>query len=267
MEDTNAQLEDLLASLAVLTDHNEQMLEKQEQQGVASAEQQAKQAALISDFLEQVTRLQNKEKLLTDETITSIRESINQAFARNAADYHSQINKVFTKHINIASDELKEQVQAIEHQSEELSNRAKVAKNDFEDYVKALIFNEDLYRNESFKLKQEVGKTLQEVSEGTRERLDALSAEYASKLSTKTALVLSSACFSVLLFSFFAAWLFIPSKSDIADRRGKYMAMGNAQLFDNLQQNKDGVYARIDRSTCYDAKGKFAMTVTYCKFD
>lgn len=262
MDDTSAQLEDLLAALATLTEHNEQMLEKLKQQGVASAEQYTKQSQLTDSVIEQLKQIQSKDELLTDKTINSIQRAVNQVFAQNKEDYHEKINQAFTEHISHASKQLARQVEIMRGYNEQLSTQTKVAKKDFDGYVKALVFNEDSYRTESAKLKREVGKTLDEVTEGAREQLDALAADFASQLSTKTTLVLGAVCFSLILLTFFIAWVFIPSKSQIAERRANYVMLERYNVADNVVQGKDGYYADVIGSTCVKAKDNH----TYCKF-
>ena len=262
MDDTSAQLEDLLAALAVLTEHNEQMLEKLQQQGVASAEQYTKQSELTNSVIKHFEQLQAKEKYLAKETIASIQQSVNEVFAQNKADYHKQINRAFTEHISHASQQLSKQVEIIKSYNEQLSTQTKVAKKDFDGYVKALVFNEDSYRTESAKLKREVGNTLEQVSEATRERLDALAADFASQLSTKTTLVLGAVCFSLILLTFFIAWVFIPSKAEIAERRANYVMLERYNVAKDVVKGEDGYYADIVSSTCFKAKDGH----TYCKF-
>lgn len=262
MDDTSAQLEDLLAALATLTEHNEQMLEKLQQQGVASAEQYIKQSELTNSVIEHLKQIQSKDELLTNKTIDSIQTAVDKVFAKNKADYHEKINEAFTQHISRASKALLEEVRVIQHHNQELSTNAKLARKDFEGYVNALVFNEDAYRTESAKLKKQVGSTLQEVSEGAKEQLDALAVDFTTQLSTKVSLVLAAICFSIMIFSFLIAWLFIPSKAEIAERRENYELLKQYNVADNVVKGDDGYYAEVIGSTCFKAKNGS----TYCKF-
>lgn len=265
----NTQMEDLLTALATLTEHNQQILDQLERQGQANSEQYAQQVQLTNSIMAHFEQLQNKERLLTEKTIASIQQGIDEAFAKNKESYHEKINQAFTDHVDHASLALQKQVEVCKRHNHDLTEHIKLADMTFRDYVTAIAFNEATYRTESEKLKAKVGNTLKEVSDTSREQLEGLTDELSKKLSTKFAIVLGSVCFFVLLATLFMAWLLIPSKAEIAKRQAIHDELSHAQVLDNIQKADDGYYAEVDTSNCYTVENSFKVKTLdrkFCKF-
>lgn len=73
----------------------------------------------------------------------------------------------------------------------------------------------------------------------------------------------------VLALASGAAWLFIPSKSEIAERRADYQYLEKAGVAHNIVKvsGQDSHYARIDPKDCFeDEKSSFYSQSKLCKF-
>jgi hypothetical protein len=73
----------------------------------------------------------------------------------------------------------------------------------------------------------------------------------------------------VLALASGAAWLFIPSKSEIAKRQDDYQYLEKAGVAHNIVKisGQDGHYARIDPKDCFeDEKSSFYSQSKLCKF-
>ena len=262
MDNTNIQLEDLLSALATLTDHNEALLKQREQLDTASTARANETADLIKQLTAQLKEYQNKDKHLTDKTLEGIQSAISTVFQQNKKDYHEAINKGFTAHIEQAASELTKVTNSISQQLIQLEKDAKQTQREFEARNTTILAYEDSYKTQSEKLKQNVSNTLQAVSNSTQTHLEALSDEYIKQLTWKTSFMLGGVCLIILLLTLFIAWLFIPSKAEIADRRANYVMLERYDIADNVVKGKDGYYADVKKSTCFTAKdGNF-----YCKF-
>jgi len=262
MDNTNIQLEDLLSALATLTDHNEALLKQREQLDTASTARANETADLIKQLTAQLKEYQNKDKHLTDKTLEGIQRAISTVFQQNKKDYHEAINKGFTAHIEQAASELTKVTDSISQQLMQLEKDAKQTQREFEARNTSILAYEDSYKTQSDKLKQNVSNTLQAVSNSTQTHLEALSDEYIKQLTWKTGFMLGGVCLFILLLTFFIAWLFIPSKAEIADRRTDYEMLERYDIADNVFKGEDGYYADVQKSTCFTAKdGNF-----YCKF-
>lgn len=262
MDNTNIQLEDLLTALATLTEHNQALLEQREQLDVASTARANETADLIKQLTSQLKEYQEKEKMLTDETLEGIQRALSTVFKQNQESYHKAINKGFTTHIKQLTIELSQVSSSIKQQLQQLQEDARRTQKEFEYRNTSILAYEDSYKTQSDKLKQNVANTLKEVSNSTKTHLEALSDEYVSQLTWKTGLILGGVCLFIILLTFFIAWLFIPSKSEIAERRANYVMLERYDIADNVVKGKDGYYADVKKSTCFTAKdGNF-----YCKF-
>lgn len=262
MDNTNTQLEDLLTALATLTEHNEALLKQREQLDTASTARANETADLISQLTAQLKEYQDKEKILTDETVTALKTAVSNAFKQNQADYHKAINNGFTTHIEQATLELQQVTSRISEQLRQLEEDAKKTQREFESRNTSILAYEDSYKTQSDKLKQNVANTLQTVSNSTQTHLEALSDEYVSQLTWKTGLMLGAICLFLILLTFFIAWLFIPSKAEIAERRADYALLERYSLADNVVKGNDGYYADVQKSSCFTGKdGHF-----YCKY-
>lgn len=262
MDNTNTQLEDLLTALATLTEHNQALLEQREQLDTASTARANETADLIKQLTEQLKEYQAKDKHLTDATLIALQKAINDVFRQNQQDYRNAINKGFTTHIEQATLELQQVSSRISQQLTQLEKDAQRTQREFESRNSSILAYEDSYKTQSDKLKQNVSNTLQAVSNSTQTHLEALSDEYIKQLTWKTGFMLGGVCLFILLLTFFIAWLFIPSKAEIAERRANYVMLERYDVADNIVKGKDGYYADVKRSTCFTAKdGNF-----YCKF-
>jgi len=70
-----------------------------------------------------------------------------------------------------------------------------------------------------------------------------------------------------MLLTFGSAWLFVPSKAEIIQRKAEYNALDDAQLFNKVIQADGGYYAEVDTTKCRnDFKSKIFSNPTWCKF-
>ena len=100
MDNTNIQLEDLLTALATLTEHNQALLEQREQLDVASTARANETADLIKQLTAQLKEYQEKEKMLTDETLEGIQRALSTVFKQNQESYHKAINRALQLTLN-----------------------------------------------------------------------------------------------------------------------------------------------------------------------
>ena len=242
--DLSISLEDLLITLQTYT----KKIDKQLIDSSNLNHAHSKQAQDIADWARQLTSLlktyQNKEVLLQSDFVSAINKEIERVFEANEESYHKRIDEGFTKHVTDASDEF---------------------------LKKTKLLNKDLGRIQTSvtSVASNLDDTKDKIAElnvdASKQMLDNVKREFGRQL----ILTLVVVVVVVLALASGAAWLFIPSKSEIAERRADYQYLEKAGVAHNIVKvsGQDGHYARIDPKDCFeDEKSSFYSKSKLCKF-
>ena len=242
--DLSISLEDLLITLQTYT----KKIDKQLIDSSNLNHAHSKQAQDIADWARQLTSLlktyQNKEVLLQSDFVSAINKEIERVFEANEESYHKRIDEGFTKHVTDASDEF---------------------------LKKTKLLNKDLVKIQTSvtSVASNLDDTKDKIAElnidASKQMLDNVKREFGRQL----ILTLVVVVVVVLALASGAAWLFIPSKSEIAERRADYQYLEKAGVAHNIVKvsGQDGHYARIDPKDCFeDEKSSFYSKSKLCKF-
>ena len=242
--DLSIQLEDLLLALETYT----KKIDKQLIDSSNLHHAHYKQAQDIANWAKALTSLlktyQNKETLLQTEFVEAINKEIATVFKNNEDNYHKRIDEGFTKHITDASDTFLK--------TTNLLNRDLVK---IQTSVTSVASNLDDTKDKIAELNVDASKQM----------LDNVKREFGRQL----ILTLVVMVVVVLALASGAAWLFIPSKSEIAKRQDDYQYLEKAGVAHNIVKisGQDGHYARIDPKDCFeDEKSLFYSKSKLCKF-
>lgn len=242
--DLSIQLEDLLLALETYT----KRIDKQLIDSSNLNHAHYKQAQDIANWAKALTSLlktyQNKETLLQSDFIAAINKEIATVFKTNEDSYHKRIDEGFTKHITDAGDEFSKKTKQLNKDLEKIQTS-----------VTSVASNLDDTKNKIAKLNADASKQM----------LDNVKQEFGRQL----ILTLVVMVVVVLALASGAAWLFIPSKSEIAKRQDDYQYLEKAGVAHNIVKisGQDGHYARIDPKDCFeDEKSSFYSQSKLCKF-
>ncbi len=256
------QIEELVLTLHALIEQQQELLADSQAQGETNDEHVQQISAMIKQLTGLLKTYQNKEQLIIDNTSHVLKNNINAAFQKNQKDYHALIDQGFTIHIDTATKQLSTVATKIEKQFEELETAAHNSKTEFESRQGFFKLYEDTYDIQSRKLRDSVDKTLSKVAKDTEDTLSDIGHDFTAALTWKMTGMLGAICLGLILITFAIAWLFIPSKADIVERRASYLELERYQVTDNVAKGTNGYYADVIYSTCFKAKdGK-----TWCKF-
>ena len=258
--------EDLVLTLHTLIEHNQELLAEIKAKGTINDEHAHQIASMVKQLNALLKASQAKEQLITERTSQVLKNNINEVFKENQAAYHALIVGGFNSHIDEATKHLSKVAVKATKQLEDLETAADNSKTEFESRREFFKMYEDTYDTQSRELKESVNKTMTQVLSDTTDKLDDigsdLSYKLAKQLSWKVTTMLGAVCISIMLLTFVSAWLFIPSKADIAERRASYLELERYQVADNVGKGTDGYYADVIASTCF--KGREGKT--WCKF-
>ena len=242
--DLSIPLEDLLITLQTYT----KKIDKQLIDSSNLNHAHYKQAQDISEWAKELTsllkRYQNKETLLQSDFVAAIHKETESVFKANEDNYHKRIDEGFTKHITDASDEFLK--------TTKLLNKDLVK---IQTSVTSVASNLDDTKDKIAELNVDASKQM----------LDNVKREFGRQL----ILTLVVMVVVVLALASGAAWLFIPSKSEIAKRQDDYQYLEKAGVAHNIVKisGQDGHYARIDPKDCFeDEKSSFYSQSKLCKF-
>ena len=256
------QIEELVLTVHALIEQQQELLADSQAQGKTNDEHVQQISAMIKQLTGLLKTYQNKEQLIIDNTSHVLKNNINAAFQKNQKDYHALIDQGFTIHIDTATKQLSTVATKIEKQFEELETAAHNSKTEFESRQGFFKLYEDTYDIQSRKLRDSVDKTLSKVAKDTEDTLSDIGHDFTAALTWKMTGMLGAICLGLILITFAIAWLFIPSKADIVERRASYLELERYQVTDNVAKGTNGYYADVIYSTCFKAKdGK-----TWCKF-
>ena len=243
-KDLSIQLEDLLLALDTYT-------EKLDQQLIDSSslnQAHFKQAQEIANWAKELTSLlktyQNKETLLQTDFIAAINKEVATVFKTNEDSYHKRIDEGFTKHITDAGDNFLEKTKQLNYDLDTLNRSVTDVAGSIDDA------NDQITR---------------QTVATSKQMLDNVKREFNRQLIIT--LVVMVVVISLLALG--AAWLFIPSKSEIAKRQDDYQYLEKAGVAHNIVKvsGQDGHYARIDPKNCFeDEKSSFYSKSKLCKF-
>ena len=265
------QIEELVLTLHALIEQQQELLADSQAQGKTNDEHVQQISAMIKQLTGLLKTYQDKEHLITDNTNEALKNNINLIFEKNHERYHGLIDKGFTTHIDTATKQLSTVATKVEKQFEDLETAATNSKTEFESRQGYFKFYEDTYDIQSRKLQESVDKTLTKVAKDTKDKLDDVGSDFSynlvKHLSWKVTAMLGGVCLSIMLLTFGSAWLFVPSKAEIIQRKAEYDALDEAQLFNKVIQADGGYYAEVDTTKCRnDFKSKFFSNPTWCKF-
>ena len=242
--DLSIPLEDLLITLQTYT----KKIDKQLIDSSNLNHAHSKQAQDIADWARQLTSLlktyQNKEVLLQSDFVSAINKEIERVFEANEESYHKRIDEGFTKHVTDASDEFLKKTKLLNKDLGKIQTS-----------VTSVASNLDDTKDKIAELNIDASKQM----------LDNVKREFGRQL----ILTLVVVVVVVLALASGAAWLFIPSKSEIAERRADYQYLEKAGVAHNIVKvsGQDGHYARIDPKDCFeDEKSSFYSKSKLCKF-
>ena len=264
-------IEDLVIAIHDLVERQQELLADNQTQGKTNNEHVQQITAMIKQLTGLLKTYQDKEQLIIDSTNQALKNSINAAFQQNQKSYHALIDQGFTTHIDTATKKLSTVAVKIEKQFDDLETAAHNSKTEFESRQGFFKMYEDTYDTQSRKMKESVDSTTTAVIKNTKDRLDDVANDFSynlvKHLSWKVTAMLGAVCLCIMLLTFGSAWLLIPSKAEIAQRKAEYNALDEAWLFNRVIQVDDSYYAEIDTSECRkDLKSKLWSNSTWCKF-
>ena len=265
------QIEELVLLLHALIEQDQELLADNKAQAQANEAYAQQLSAQVKKLTELLKTYQDKEQLIIDNTSHVLKNNINAAFQRNQKKYHELIDQGFTTHIDTATQKLSTVAAKVEKQFEELETAAANSKTEFKERQGFFKLYESTYDDQSKKLQESVDTTLTKVAKDTKDKLDDIGSDFSyhlvKHLSWKVTAMLGGVCLCIMLLTFGSAWLFVPSKDEIIQRKAEYNALDDAQLFNKVIQADDGYYAEVDTTKCRDDfKSKFFSNPTWCKF-
>ena len=256
------EIEELVLTLHALIEQQQELLADSQDQGKTNNEHVQQVSAMIKQLTGLLKTYHDKEQLIIDNTSQALKNNINAAFQQNQKTYHALIDQGFTTHIDTATKQLSTVATKIEKQFKDLETAAYNSKTEFQSRQGFFKLYEDTYDTQSRELRENVDKTLNKVVEDTEDKLNDIGHDFTAALTWKMTGMLGAICLGLILITFAIAWLFIPSKADIAERRANYVELERFQVADNVAKGTNGYYADVIYSTCFKAKdGK-----TWCKF-
>ena len=256
------EIAEIIFTLQILIEHQQELLAEGKAQGQTNDEHVKQISAMIRQLTGLLKTYQDNAQSITDNTIQSIKNTISVAFEKNQESYHALINKGFTTHIDTATQKLSTVAYKVGEELDNIKIAATNSKTEFEKRQGFFKLYESTYDTQSRKLRESVDKTLTKVVKDTEDKLSDIGHDFTAALTWKMTGMLGAICLGLILITFAIAWLFIPSKADIAKRRANYIELERYEVTDNVAKGKDGYYADVVYSTCFKAKdGK-----TWCKF-
>ena len=182
--------------------------------------------------------------MLQSDFIAAINKEIATVFKTNEDSYHKRIDEGFTKHITDASDNFLERTKQINDDLDTLNRSVTDVAGSIDDA------NDQITR---------------QAVATSKQMLDNVKREFNRQLIITLAVMVAV----VLALTSGAAWLFIPSKSEIVKRQDDYQYLEKAGVAHNIVKvsGQDGHYARVDPKDCFeDEKSSFYSKSKLCKF-
>ena len=262
-------LEDLLAAIATLTEHNTALLEKIETTDQATKDRDAATAKLVNDLTAQLKDYQERENVIKSAIAIGAAKEVSKEVSAVLNHYHNQLTQGVGGHVEKANHHLVKTVNLATTSINDLSLLSSDMKKTFDDNFKSLSFFATEFEEQNRKLANDAKNTLisvrKEVREGAEQYTTELSDKFSKALSWKIAGILSAICLFILLMTLLLAWLLIPSKAEIQERQAKYDSIASARVAHNVIKNpSDGkYYAIVQKNSCFISPRNNEQ---YCKF-
>lgn len=260
------EIEDLLTAIATLTDHNSALLDQLQTQNQEAAANTAASEALIRDLTQKIQDYQDREHQITAAIADRTAQAISSAVATVLNHYHHRLTQGVGGHVDNANHHLAKTVNLATHNLGKLNQLSADMTQTFNANFKSLNFFAIEFEHQNRQLANDAKTTLTHVRQTAKKNAEdytnSLSKEFAEALSWKIAGLLGAVCFGILLFTLLLAWLLIPSKADIAERKSQYQQLAAVGVYQNIIKGSDGYYAKIKQNSCF--KGTDGNH--YCKF-
>jgi len=259
-------LEDLLAAIATLTEHNTALLERIDEKDQATKDRDAANAKLVNDLIAQLKDYQERENVIKSAIATGAAKEVSKEVSAVLNHYYDQLTKAVGGHAQEANYHLVQTVNVATTNINDLSILSTRMNKTFDANFKSLSFFATEFEDQNRKLANDAKKTLTsvrtEAKEGAKQYTKALSDEFARSLSWKASALVGGICAFIFALTLFSVWLLVPSKAEIAERKYDYESLEKAIVIDDVVRGKDGYYARIKPKSCFTGTDK----QQYCKF-
>jgi len=259
-------LEDLLAAISTLTEHNTALLEKIETTDQATKDRDTATAKLVNDLTAQLKDYQARENVIKSAIAIGAAKEVSKEVSAVLNHYHNQLTQGVGGHVEKANHHLVKTVNLATTSINDLSLLSSEMKKTFDANFKSLSFFSTEFEEQNRKLANEAKSTLinvrREAREGAERYTKELSDEFAKLLSWKAAGLVGGICACIFALALFSVWLIVPSKAEMTKRKADYQILEKAVVVDNVVRGQDGYYARIKPKSCFIGTDKYQ----YCKF-
>ncbi|MGP5440324.1 hypothetical protein ACTXLR_12890 [Psychrobacter faecalis] len=259
-------LEDLLAAIATLTEHNTALLERIEQKDQVSKDRDAANAKLVNELIAQLKDYQERENVIKSAIAIGAAKEVSKEVSAVLNHYHNQLTQGVAGHVAKANHHLVQTVNLATTSINDLSILSSDMKKTFDANFKSLSFFSTEFEEQNRQLANDAKGTLisvkKEAREGAERYTKELSDEFARSLSWKASALVGGICACIFALTLLSVLLLVPSKTEIAQRKADYQSLEKAVVVDNVVRGQDGYYARIKPKSCFIGTDKYQ----YCKF-
>lgn len=262
-------IEDLLAAIATLTEHNTALLTQREEHYQAMAARDTATAKLVNDLTAQLKDYQERENRIKLAIAASAGKEVRKEVAVVLNYYYDQLTQGVGGHVQQANTQLEKTVGIANTQITELSKLSTDMKETFDANFSSLKLFSKTFEEQNKSLANDANIALTSVrtqaKKGAEQYTKELSDKFAKALSWKITSILAAICLSILLMTLLLAWLLIPSKAEIQERQEKYNSIASARVAHNVIKNStDGkYYAIVQKNSCFISSENNEQ---YCKF-
>ena len=257
----DTEVKQLLSAISVLVEHDTALIAQREKQDKATE-------ALVNSLTAQLKDYQQREHEIKKAIATSTALETRKAVGDVLNYYHSQLTEGVAGEVQRANAQLENTVVIATSKVKELSKLSSDMKGTFDNNFNRLKIFSETFEEQNEKLAGDVKGTLinvrKEAREGAEHYTTELSDKFAKALSWKIASILGVICLSILAATLLLAWLLIPSKAEIAERKAEYNKLAAAKIAHNVIKNPtdNQFYARIKPNSCFQGTDNYQ----YCKF-
>ena len=259
-------LEDLLAAIATLTEHNTALLERIEEKDQATKDRDAANAKLVNDLIAQLKDYQERENVIKSAIAIGAAKEVSKEVSAVLNHYHNQLTQGVAGHIAKANHHLVQTVNLATTSINDLSILSTRMNKTFDANFKSLSFFATEFQDQNRQLANDAKNTLtnvrKEAQEGAKQYTKALSEEFARSLSWKASALVGGICACIFALTLLSVLLLVPSKTEIAQREADYQRLEKAVVVDNVVRGQDGYYARVKPKSCFIGTDRYQ----YCKF-
>ena len=259
-------LEDLLAAIATLTEHNTALLERIEEKDQATKDRDAANAKLVNDLIAQLKDYQERENVIKSAIAIGAAKEVSKEVSAVLNHYHNQLTQGVAGHVAKANHHLVQTVNLATTSINDLSILSTRMKKTFDANFKSLSFFSTEFEEQNRQLANDAKNTLisvrKEAREGAERYTKELSDEFARSLSWKASALVGGVCACIFALALLSVWLIVPSKAEMAKRKTDYQSLEKAVVVDNVVKGQDGYYAKIKKQSCFLGSDN----EQYCKF-